>query len=84
MPVDLIGCSVYVDGGHYLDRYATLWRKKKTDKQNVKIFKRLFFSAQFICFGKLITGYFQELLATSCGLYQWTEFANRDGLVVIT
>ncbi len=28
VPVDLIGCGVYVDGSHYLDRYATLWRKK--------------------------------------------------------
>lgn len=30
VPVDLIGCGVYVDGSHHLERYATLW-KKKTD-----------------------------------------------------
>lgn len=27
--VDLIGRGVYVDGSHYLGRYATLWKKKK-------------------------------------------------------
>lgn len=27
--VDFISCCVYINGSHYLDRYATLWRKRE-------------------------------------------------------
>lgn len=51
VPVDLIGRGVYVDSSHYLARYATLWKKKKTDyKPQIKEFLILIQLLLITCF----------------------------------